>query len=305
MLQALVARITLRSDAVDIKVRRAALVQLLQPRTDLSAVAADGATTVLSVPAMLKRTGLETKLLVNSAQTASREPDRSLLRLLGQAHQFRDMVMAGQGKSMLALAGEVGVHPPTSAAPSGSPFSSPAIIHALLQGRQPIELTANKLNQTSKLAIAWTGSEAAARLRLVSGPPSIEPCRPAGQLSFPPGTDPLEAEHVDALIKTTSKRVRDFCAAARPEPRLPASLSRAANRRRPITRGQLGMNWPTRSGWREYCKVDGFLAERVGFEPNSTKNSNLLAFQQFSPWRQLTSRPLCHSLCLNTSARTA
>jgi AraC-like DNA-binding protein len=75
------------------------------------------------------------------------------------AHQFRDMVMAGQGKSMLALAAELGVHSSYFARTFRLSFLCPAITQAILQGRQPTELSANKLNQTSKLAIAWPDQE--------------------------------------------------------------------------------------------------------------------------------------------------
>ena len=155
MLQTIIVRIDVGGEAIKIEIRATALPALVRPELNLDAALVDGATIVLSVPAALMRTGMETKLLLDSAQGAIREPDRSLLRLLGQAHQYRDLVAAGQGKSMRALAAEAGVHASYFARIFRLAFLSPEIVHAILQGRHPAELAANKLNQITRLAIAW------------------------------------------------------------------------------------------------------------------------------------------------------
>ena len=99
---------------------------------------------------------METKLLVDSGQ-----PGRSVSRTAAcfacwaRRISIETMVLAGQGKGMRALAAEVGVHPSYFARTFRLAFLSPEIVHAILDGRQPVELTANKLNQVSQLAIAW------------------------------------------------------------------------------------------------------------------------------------------------------
>ena len=47
---------------------------------------------------------MEMKLLIQgSPDAAHRDPDRSLLRLIGQAHQFKDMFMSSRGKTIVEL----------------------------------------------------------------------------------------------------------------------------------------------------------------------------------------------------------
>ncbi len=155
MLQALIVRVTVRAEAIQIEIRPTALLGLVGP-ADLGALPTDVTTTVVSVSATLKRSGMQTKLLVNSGQPDQREPDRSLVRVLGQAQQYREMVLAGQGTGMRALAADMGVHPSYFARTFRLAFLSPKIVHAILDGRQPFELTANKLNQVTNIAIAWS-----------------------------------------------------------------------------------------------------------------------------------------------------
>jgi AraC-like DNA-binding protein len=114
LLHALVARIDVRAETVDITVRPVALPATVRPDLDLRRLPllADTPTTTLSVPAKVKRAGMETKLLIQGTTgPARREPDRSLLRLVGQARRFNDMVLNRRGKTITDLAAEAGVSP--------------------------------------------------------------------------------------------------------------------------------------------------------------------------------------------------
>ena len=101
---------------------------------------------------------MEMKLLIQGTTgPACREPDRSLLRLLGQARRFNDMVMNERGKTITDLAAEAGVSPSYFTRVYRLSFLAPTIVKTILQGREPAELTANKLMLTRKLASAWSG----------------------------------------------------------------------------------------------------------------------------------------------------
>jgi site-specific DNA recombinase len=159
ILHIFVARITVRSDMVEIWVRLATLPGIVKPNPerDAAPMSTDAPVTVLSVPARLKRTGTETKLLIQSpAGRTHREPDRSLLRLLGQAHRFHDMVINGQGKAMSKLAAEADVNPSYFTRVFRLAFLAPEITQAIVHGYQPPELTANKLKLAGRIASAWT-----------------------------------------------------------------------------------------------------------------------------------------------------
>ena len=86
---------------------------------------------------------------------ARRKPDHSLCRLLAQAYRHNEMVMRSGGKTMAELAIEAGV--------TGSWFTrilrlsylAPEVVKAILRDRHPIELTAKRLANDTRLPIAW------------------------------------------------------------------------------------------------------------------------------------------------------
>jgi site-specific DNA recombinase len=163
LLHALVARIDVRPNTVEIAVRPAARPEIARSDRDLRRlpVLSNTPTILLSVPAQVRRTGMETRLLIQSASDpAHREPDRSLLRLLGQARRFADLVLAGRGETITKLAGEAGVSPSYFTRVLRLSFLAPAIVRTILQGRQPPQLTANRLMLHGTLALGWSQQQA-------------------------------------------------------------------------------------------------------------------------------------------------
>jgi site-specific DNA recombinase len=78
-----------------------------------------------------------------------------LLRLIGQARRLHDLVMTGFGKTIRQLAAEVGLSPSYFTRIFRLSFLAPEVTRAILQGRQPPELTASKLMLAGKFAPAW------------------------------------------------------------------------------------------------------------------------------------------------------
>jgi len=172
-LHVLVARVDVRPEAVDSAIRPAALPALVGPEVNLAglatAVMADGPTQLLSIPAQVRRTGMQMKLLIQgAASTAGREPDRSLLRLIGQAHRFHEMVMNGQSgdpssagrKTITELASEAGVSPSYFTRIFRLSFLAPEISKTILHGGQPTTLKAKNLLLHGQLALAWSQQRA-------------------------------------------------------------------------------------------------------------------------------------------------
>ena len=121
----------------------------------------DDATITLSVPARLKRIGIETRLLVDAAgEDARRATDRSLVRLIAQAHRFLEMVMQGRGKTISELADEAGVGSSYFSRILRLGFLAPDLVKAILRGTQPIELTANQLAANTHLPPGWDDQRA-------------------------------------------------------------------------------------------------------------------------------------------------
>jgi site-specific DNA recombinase len=154
ILRALIGRVNVRSEAVDIAIRPAMLPDHDSRRLPGKV---EGPFQILSVPARLRRTGMETKLLIQGTLGAEppRRTDRSLLRLVAQAQQFSTLVMNGNGRSMQDLAAEAGVSPSYFTRVVRLSFLAPEITKAILQGRQPSEFSAVKLLGASRLARHW------------------------------------------------------------------------------------------------------------------------------------------------------
>jgi site-specific DNA recombinase len=109
-----------------------------------------------TVPARLKRTGRETRLLIDGADGSSRRTlDYSLHRLLARAYRYNDMVMRSEGKTMTQLAAEAGVVRSYFTRILRLSFLAPEIVKAILRDRHPLELTAKRLANELRLPIAW------------------------------------------------------------------------------------------------------------------------------------------------------
>ncbi len=110
----------------------------------------------LAVPARLKRVGMEIKLLIDGAGGGPREtPNRSMLRLLAQAHRYREMMLEAQGRTMRDLAREAGVGRPYFCRIVRLGFLAPDVVKAVLRDCHPPELTAKRLSLNTKLPNAW------------------------------------------------------------------------------------------------------------------------------------------------------
>lgn len=164
----LVKAIVVASDSVDISIGADAVLTLARCRADginmpdLEAGGripdkAAGEAIVLSVSAMPKRVGIEMRHLVEAPRDRdARKPDRSLLRLLARAHRFRDLILRGDGRSIADLAEETGVGRPYFSRIVRLGFLAPDITAAILDGRQPIDLSAKQLSVTADLAKEWS-----------------------------------------------------------------------------------------------------------------------------------------------------
>jgi hypothetical protein len=117
---------------------------------------------ILSVPIRLRRAGKENRLLIATANGAQATPDRSLTRLLAQAHRYQELALRGDGRSMGGLAREAGVTPSYFTRVLRLGFLSPTLVRAILEGRQPRGLNARRLIQElPRLPKDWAGQESA------------------------------------------------------------------------------------------------------------------------------------------------
>ena len=156
VLAALIKRIEVRVDQIDIHLRPLRLCALL----DLSATPSQGVDDdeieLLSVPVRLRRSGREIRMVIDGTDPfATAKPDARLIKLLLRARRFNAVLTQGEGIAFAALAQREGVSPSYFTRLVRLSYLAPDITQAILDGRQPRDLTPEKLLEHSRLPLAW------------------------------------------------------------------------------------------------------------------------------------------------------
>ena len=116
----------------------------------------DEETLILSVPARLRRAGMEISMLIDGTDPfAVVKPNARLIKLLVRAHRFNTTLVQGDGIAFAALAVREGVSRSYFTRVVRLSYLAPDITQAILEGRQPRDLTAEKLLAHSRLPLAW------------------------------------------------------------------------------------------------------------------------------------------------------
>ncbi len=107
-----------------------------------------------------RRRGVEAKLLLLDTADQPRPPDPTLIMLLAQAHRWADELKSGAANSVKELAerhdtdkGDVSRVLPLA-------YLAPDIVTAILEGRQPVELTASRLKRLGTVPPKWVDQRA-------------------------------------------------------------------------------------------------------------------------------------------------
>ncbi|WP_266349687.1 IS3 family transposase [Kaistia dalseonensis] len=115
---------------------------------------------LLTVHVAFRRSGFELRLVVPGKETGAR-PDHSLVRLVARAHQMRDRLVADPDRTITQLAEQERLTASYLTRLLRLAFVAPDIVTAILDGRQPVELTANKIMADTRLSIDWSGQRQA------------------------------------------------------------------------------------------------------------------------------------------------
>ena len=112
--------------------------------------------TQISVPIRLRRAGREITMRIDGTDPfATAKPDTRLIRLLIRARRFNATLVGGDGVPFAALAKRDGVSPSYFTRLVRLSYLAPDITQAILEGRQPHDLTADQLLAHSRLPLAW------------------------------------------------------------------------------------------------------------------------------------------------------
>ncbi|MGA9851719.1 MAG: recombinase family protein [Gammaproteobacteria bacterium] len=150
-----ITKISVSTDHIDIQVSRiglrAALLgkQKMAPRVNErhTETTHHGDVFSLTVEAQLKRCSGEVRLIVptGSAEYLSAHPNAALMKAIARAHDWYEMLLTGEAKSLRGLARQIGTHERYVSRIVRCVFLAPDVVAVILAGRQPPDLTLDKL----------------------------------------------------------------------------------------------------------------------------------------------------------------
>ena len=107
-------------------------------------------------------------LIARTDPFATARPDARLVKLLIRARQFNATLLDSEGAPFATLAKREGVSPSYFTRLVRLSYLAPDITQAILDGRQPRDLTAGKLLAHSRLPLAWHEQRTVLRFALSS-----------------------------------------------------------------------------------------------------------------------------------------
>src|SRR5271165_7245048 len=148
-------RIEAGANHIDIHFRPTRLGPLLDVATPLPS-ASDDETQILPVPIRLQRAGREIAMRIDGTDPfATAKPDARLVKLLIRARRFNAALVVSDSVPFAALAKREGVSRSYFTRVVRLSYLAPHITQAILEGRQPRDLTADKLLAHSRLPLGW------------------------------------------------------------------------------------------------------------------------------------------------------
>jgi site-specific DNA recombinase len=156
VLTALIKRIEVSVDQIDIRLRPSRFSALLDVAATPLQGLTDDETQILSVPVRLRRAGREIRMVIDgTGPFTTAKPEARLIKLLLKARRFNATLAHSEGVPFAALAQREGVSRSYFTRLVRLSYLAPDITQAILDGRQPRDLTAEKLIEHSRLPLAW------------------------------------------------------------------------------------------------------------------------------------------------------
>lgn len=150
----LIRKVSIHLSHIKIDVKVAELVELLVPNASMTPPD-DDAIYVLEVPMQLRRRGVETKLVIGQGTADEGMPDPKLIQLVSQCHGWLGDLIEGEVTSIRDISYRAKMAECDVSRFFPLAFLAPDIVEAILSGRQPIELTAERLKRIGGLPLVW------------------------------------------------------------------------------------------------------------------------------------------------------
>jgi hypothetical protein len=155
LVRELVEKIIVDEKTIIIKLRRGLL--LGEDVASSASEAASDSAVELTATAAFTRRGAETKLVLPglAPQKHSSRCDPALIKAIARGRAWFEELVSGRARSLQELAKRDGISRRYIRRLIGLAFLSPELIEAILQGRQPVALTATRLTELD-LPLDWT-----------------------------------------------------------------------------------------------------------------------------------------------------
>ena len=159
-LRTIVTRVQVHSDCVEVALDQMGVAVWLNAK-DQSRPIRTGENdrerylTLLTIPARLKRTGIEMGMVVEDGSEPA-NVNSVLVRLLLRAHAIRARLLEEPSLPLKEIAAERGISSSYVTRLLRLAFLAPDIVSAILNGRHPPQLTANRLMDDTRLPLDWT-----------------------------------------------------------------------------------------------------------------------------------------------------
>jgi site-specific DNA recombinase len=151
----IIARITLASGTVNLRINRLALLQAIGVMN--SGAMHDDPTSrhhEIAIPFSLRRRGVEARLIVGD-QSQAKAVDHILVATIAKAHVWFHELASGGKASVNDIAREQGLAASEISRLLPLAFLAPDIVEAIMAGQQPVELTTKRLKRFDRLPMDW------------------------------------------------------------------------------------------------------------------------------------------------------
>jgi site-specific DNA recombinase len=151
----LITRIDLRKGGIELSLN---LESLLPPDSAIGPV--PWTTFTRFVPIKMKRRGVAMRLVIGG-EVSTRKTDPTLVRAVARGRKWFNELVSGQAAFAREIAVREGVNERFVRRLIPLAFLSPAIVEAIVEGRQPISLTAEALSRGLDIPVEWDQQRAA------------------------------------------------------------------------------------------------------------------------------------------------
>jgi site-specific DNA recombinase len=107
------------------------------------------------IPLRMQRRGVELRLVIGNEPYSAAKVDTVLMKTIARAHQWFDQLISGKAKSLAELAAQEGLHYRFVGKVMRLAFLAPEILETIAEGKQPPELTTERLTKHLHLPLDW------------------------------------------------------------------------------------------------------------------------------------------------------